>query len=186
MALMTRRTRTARPAVLLALSLGLLGGCQGDVPNADVEDRKVVTSGKQETALEAVPEAVLAAAQAAKPDLEISMAEYERRDGREYYDIGGTLPDGSELELDMMLGDPGWIVVEIQRDITMDLTPAVVGAALAAHSPDWRPDRIIESDQGDGVIIYEFFGPGNGDEPLKIEVKLEGEEAQVLADEWAH
>ena len=186
MALMTRWTGTTQSAVLLALSLGLLGACQGDVPHADVADGKVETSGKQDTALEAVPEAALAAARAARPDLEISMAEYERRDGREYYDIGGTLPDGSELELDMMLGDSGWIVAEIQRDITMDMAPAVVSTALASHSPDWRPDRIIESDQGDGVIIYEFFGPGDGDEPLKIEVKLEGGEANVLLDEWAH
>jgi hypothetical protein len=52
--------------------------------------------------------------------------------------------------------------------------------------PDWQPDRIIESDQGDGMIIYEFFGPGEGDVRTKIEVKLEAGAADVLADEWAH
>jgi hypothetical protein len=150
------------------------------------ERRKVDASGKQATGLDAVPEAVLAAARAARPDLEIAEAEYETRDGNEYYDVGGTLPDGSELELDMTLQGGAWTVVEIQRDIAYAAAPAVVRDELSAHAAGWTPDRIIESDQGDGVIIYEFFGPGETGEPKKIEVKLEQGKAEVLVDEWLH
>jgi hypothetical protein len=128
----------------------------------------------------------MAAALAARPELSITEAEFETRDGNEYYDVGGTLPDGSELELDMTRIDGVWTVVEFQRDIGMDLVPEDVAAALASGVPDWAPTRIIESDQGDGTIIYEFFGPGEGDELDKHEVKWTDGEAELLVDEWAH
>lgn len=170
---------------LSALCL-LLAACgEKAAPVAD-EGKKVAASGKQETGLDAVPAAVLAAARTARPDLNIEEAEYETRNGNEYYDVGGTLPDGSELELDMTLLDGVWTVVEVQRDIDYDVAPEAVRDALTAHAADWMPNRIIESDQGDGVIIYEFFGPGETDEPKKIEVKLEDGATEVLADEWVH
>ena len=164
-------------AVLLALS-----ACSPE-PH---EGHKVDASGKEETALDAVPAEVLAAAKAARPDLEITEAEYETRDGNEYYDVGGTLPDGSELELDMTRIDGAWTVVEFQRDIGMDLVPDDVAAVLAAGVPDWTPTRIIESDQGDGRVIYEFFGPGEGAEPAKHEVMWADGAAELLVDEWQH
>lgn len=153
---------------------------------ADDTGSKVDASGKVETALETIPDEVLAAAMAARPDLSITEAEYETRDGNEYYDVGGTLPDGSELELDMTMVDGVWTVVEFQRDIDMDRVPGDVTAALAAGVPDWIPSRIIESDQGDGTVIYEFFGPGEGQEPDKHEVKWTDGTAELLVDEWAH
>ena len=167
----------AMTAVLLALS-----ACSGE----HEESRKVDASGKEDTALDNVPGEVLAAALAARPDLVISEAEFETRDGNEYYDVGGTLPDGSELELDMTRVDGVWTVVEFQRDIQMDLVPELVATTLAAGVPDWTPTRIIESDQGDGTIVYEFFGPGEGDELAKHEVKWADGAAELLIDEWAH
>lgn len=153
----------------------------------DAEDgRTVDASGKQDTALDAVPAEVLVAALKARPDLSISEVEYETRDGNEYYDVGGTLPDGSELELDMTQIDGVWTAVEFQRDIGMDLVPADVAAALQAGVPDWTPTRIIEADQGDGTTIYEFFGPGDGDELDKHEVKWTDGMAELLVDEWVH
>jgi len=86
----------------------------------------------------------------------------------------------------MTIQDGVWTVVEVQRDIGIALAPAVVRDALAAHAPEWSPERIIESDQGDGIVIYEFFGPGVADEPTKIEVKFEDNAAEVLVDEWLH
>ncbi len=169
--------------VLLATSLS---ACDDSADPSGEAGRMVETSGKVEAALADVPAAAIDAAQAARPDLNILEAEYEVRDDREYYDVGGTLPDGSELELDMTKIDGVWTVVEIQRDIEMDILPAEVGAALAAYAPDWQPDRIIESDQGDSIVIYEFFGPGESAEPLKIEVKFENGDAEVLAGEWIH
>ena len=99
---------------------------------------------------------------------------------------GGTLPDGSEMELDMTQIDGVWTVVEFQRDIGMELVPEDVVAVLADGVPGWTPTRIIESDQGDGTIIYEFFAPGSGDELDKHEVKWTDGVAELLVDEWAH
>ena len=86
----------------------------------------------------------------------------------------------------MTLIDGVWTVVEVQRDIGIDLVPANVRETLAKALPDWTPDRIIESDQGDGVIVYEFFGPGESGETKKVEVKLAGGTAELLIDEWVH
>lgn len=148
--------------------------------------RQVETSGKEATALDLLPPEVLAAALAAKPDLAIEEAEYELRDGREYYDVGGTLPDGSEMELDMTRIDGTWAVVEFQRDIGIGTAPEAVRAALEGARSGWVAERIIESDQGDGTVIYEFFGVDDAGEALKIEVKWSDQVAEVLVDEWAH
>ncbi len=178
--------KTMTNVALLGFVTLLLCGC-GEKSHEPIEaGRKVETTGKQETDMDAVPDAVIAAALAARPELQITEAEHEVRDGREYYDVGGSLPDGSELELDMVLMDGQWSVVEFQRDVDLDAVPANVSAALTEDAPGWLPDRIIESDQGDGVVIYEFFGPGDTDDPKKIEVKLEDGQAEVLVDEWLH
>lgn len=166
--------------------LGALAIVASACTPADEEGHKVDSSGKEQTALDAVPQEVLDAALAARPELAVEEVEYETRDGKEYYDVGGTLPDGSELELDMTLIDGVWTAVEFQRDIGMDLVPPPVATALAAGVPDWMPTRIIESDQGDGTIVYEFFGPGAGDELAKYEVKWTDGTAELLVDEWAH
>lgn len=173
--------------ILLGLAAAAAAaGCGERAAPENEAGRKVETTGKQETALEAVPDEVLQVARRARPDLAVGEAEFEVRDGREYYDVGGTLPDGSELELDMTRVDGKWTVVEIQRDVGLDEVPGAVRDALAGHSPGWVPERIIESDQGDGVIIFEFFGQGRGGETVKTEVKFEGAVAEVLTDEWQH
>jgi len=169
-------------SAIVPLTVILLTACSGPVD----EGRKVDASGKEDTALDTLPADVIEAALGARPDLAITEAEYETRDGNEYYDVGGTLPDGSELELDMTRIDGVWTVVEFQRDIGMDLVPAPVAAALADGYPDWLPVRIIESDQGDGTIIYELFGEPMGDETVKHEVKWTDGEAELLVDEWLH
>lgn len=159
----------------------------GGADNAEAPSgRTVETSGKEEAALDLLPPEVLAAALAAKPDLAIAEAEYELRDGREYYDVGGTLPDGSEMELDMTNIDGVWTVVEFQRDIGIESAPDEVRAALDGARSGWVAERIIESDQGDGTIIYEFFGTDDAGDALKIEVKWSDQVAEVLVDEWAH
>jgi len=167
------------------ISIFVLGLAACGTPDAG-GGRKVDASGKKEIDLNAVPSEVLAAAMASQPDLVLSEAEYETRDGNEYYDVGGTMPDGSELELDITKIDGVWTVVETQRDIEMDSTPDAVAKALESKVSGWSPDRIIESDQGDGVVIYEFFGKDDDGEDTKIEVKFEGGQAEVLVDEWLH
>lgn len=169
-------------ALSLVAAVLALSACSA----VDEEGRKVDASGKEGKSLDAVPEEVLAAAIAARPELKIAEAEYEIRDGNEYYDVGGWLPDGSELELDMTRIDGTWTVVEFQRDIGMDLVPAEVAAVIDAGLPGWAPTRIIESDQGDGTIIYEFFAPGDGEQLVKREVKWSNGSAELLVDEWVH
>ena len=173
---------TTRIALISILVLGL-AAC---ATPGDGEGRKVDASGKVDIGLDAVPDEVLAAAMASQPELNLSEAEYETRDGNEYYDVGGTLPDGSELELDITKIDGVWTVVETQRDIEFETTPQAVARALHSKVGGWSPDRIIESDQGDGVVIYEFFGKDADGEETKIEVKFEGGQAEVLVDEWVH
>jgi len=171
----------------LALAcLGLVAGCGGHHDEAVAPGKKVETTGKETTALEHVPAEVLAAAGAARPDLEIAEAEHEVRDGRDYYDVGGFLPDGSEMELDMTQVDGAWTVVEFQRDIGMEALPATVAEVLTVSRPDWQPERIIESEQADGIVIYEFFGTAEDAQPIKVEVKWHGTIAEVLQDEWVH
>lgn len=171
-----------RLATLLAAAI-VLAACGGEHSPAG---HSVVSSGKEATRLEAVPEEVLQAAKSARPDLIIEEAEQEVRNGQEYYDIAGKMPDGSELELEMTTVDGAWTVVEIQRDIALAQVADGARQALSTAKPDWGPTRIIESDQGDGVIIYEFFGPGPDAGEIKIEVKWEDNQAEVLRDEWLH
>lgn len=162
------------------LAVSLLVGCSA----GEREGHTVDASGKEAAALDTLPDEVVAAALAARPELSITAAEYETRDGDEYYDVGGVLPDGSELELDMTRVNGVWTVVEFQRDIGMGQVPEPVAAALEDGVAGWSPVRIIESDQGDGTIIYEFFG--SEQPPVKHEVMWTGGKAELLVDEWKH
>jgi hypothetical protein len=157
-------------------------------PKAPDQAGRVKTSGKEQTALAAVPKEVLDAARSAQPTMSFTEAEAEVRDGRNYYDLGGRLPDGSEIELDLLQERNGWIVVETQRDIAFASAPEPVRAASLQADPTFAPARVIESRQNDGVVIYEVFGPpptGGGD-PRKIEIKFDGNKAELLTKEWAH
>lgn len=176
-------TRFTRAFPWLIAGAGLAAcGAGADDPAAGT----VVTSGKIDTQLEDVPAEVLQAAREARPDLDPATAEYEVRDGREYYDIEGRLPDGSEIELDMTREGQKWTVVEVQRDVSLDQVEEPVRRELAGTRPDWTPARIIESDQGGGLVIYEFFGPGPAGEEIKVEVKWQDGAAEVLQEEWMH
>jgi hypothetical protein len=179
-------TKLTSHYLLIAAAAAMLSACGEADARTGPQGQTVETSGKEAAVLDALPPEVLAAARAARPELTITQAEHELRDGKDYYDVGGTMPDGSELELDMTRVDGEWMVVEFQRDIEFDVAPDAVRSALDGHAPDWRPERIIESDQGDGIVIYEFFGDDASGEPVKIEVKWQQGVAEVLRDEWQH
>jgi hypothetical protein len=127
------------------------------------------------------PSDVSAAVKAAMPQMTIADAELKERDGRRYYDVEGTLPDGSEIELDMLQTAQGWQVVEIQRDIAWTAAPAPVRAA----APAARPVRVIESKQNDGAVVYELFAEGQPKDPA-IEVMWKDGQAKVLTNRWPH
>ena len=176
-----------KPLIVLVIAGVALSSCQAEEPRIPEPAEKVETSGKAKTGLDDVPAEVLAAAKAAQPTMTFTEAESEVREGRNYYDVGGRLPDGSEVELDMLQEPTGWTVVETQRDIAFATTPKPVQAAIGGADPAFRPDRVIESRQNDGIVIYELFGPAReGAEPRKVEIKFDGRRAEILTKEWAH
>jgi hypothetical protein len=183
--------------LVLAGALFSLGACgaagqDGNVAtsneNAAAAAKTVATSGKSDVALADVPADVLAAARAARPGFTPAEAEAETREGRRYFDIEGTLADGSEIEFDILEEGGRWRVVEIQRDMDLAAAPALVRQAAAAHDAGFTPTRVIESTQTDGgLVIYELFGPkGSDPQGRKIEIKWDGRKAELLKQEWAH
>ena len=166
---------------LLPLTL-CLAACGGGEAERNEASNQVVTSGKSEVPLAEVPPEVLAAAAAARPGFTPAEAEAETRDGRRYFDVGGTLADGSEVEFDIMEEGGRWRVVETQRDIAFAAVPAPVREAALAKEAALQPTRVIESVQADGLTIYELYaGPDR-----KLEVKWDGKSAELLTEEWAH
>lgn len=147
--------------------------------------QKVDATGKASVDLSSIPPEVLAAVEAARPGMQVAEAEHEQRNGNDYYDVEGTL-NGAQIELDLTKIDGVWKVVEIQRDIVVAEVPANVMTALTGANAQFAPTRIIESDQDNGVVIYEFFGPDAAGKETKIEVKLENNAAEVLQAEWVH
>ena len=167
--------------ILFAAAFCALAAC------TTAEPARVATSGKSAVALADLPAEVLAAATALRPTFTASEAEAETREGRRYFDVGGTLADGSEIEFDIMEEGGRWRVVEVQRDLRIEGVPDAVRAAARRHDAAFTPTRIIESDQTDGVVIYELFGPKGGDpQGRKVEIKWDGTRAEVLTKEWAH
>ena len=176
-----------RVAMAMLAALPALTACGGEAPDDEAgtaRSNRVETSGKTDVPLAEVPGAVLAAARAVRPDFTPAEAETETRDGRLYYDVEGTLPDGSEIEFDIMEEGGKWRVVETQRDIAFAAAPEPV---RAAHKAGFTPNRVIESTQADGLVIYELFGEAGGDpQGRKVEIKWDGRKAELLDKEWAH
>jgi hypothetical protein len=154
----------------------------GPAPESNrAESNRVAASGKVDVAPAAVPAPVLAAARAARPGFVPDEAQSETRDGRLYYDIEGRLPDGTEIEFDIVEQGGAWRVVETQRDIAFAAVPGPVRAAALAHDAALAPTRVIESVQADGLVIFELY-----QDERKVEIRWDGRQAAVLAREWAH
>lgn len=173
--------------IILGVAAAALVACQ-EAPEAEGDEAEIgeFLNDKVEVAIDDVPPAVLKAARDRRPDLQFTAAEKELRNGRVYFDVEGTDETGAEIELDIMQDGEAWTVVEIQRDIALEAAPEPVRKALARNAPGVAPDRVIESDQGDGVIIYEFFDRAANGEESKYEVKFDSETAVFLTEEWAH
>jgi len=138
-----------------------------------------------EVAPEALPAAVVSVVLASSPGLTVTGAERKEREGRVYFDVAGTRPDGAEIELDVQQIADGYSVVEIQRDMTFDQMPPAVQAAAERATGGVAPARIIESVQQDGAAIFELFAAGQPLEPA-IEVRWSNEQATLLTERWPH
>ena len=116
-----------------------------------------------------LPPGIRDAVLARVPGMTIAEAERKERGGKLFFDVEGTRPDGSPVELDLIEKAGAWRVVEMQRDIAWADAPAPVRAAAAAPADAFTPARVIESTQEDGTIVYELFAPGKADEPAAEE-----------------
>ncbi|HVL42068.1 MAG TPA: hypothetical protein VM348_07920 [Brevundimonas sp.] len=122
----------------------------------------------------------------ARPGMIISEAELKERDGRRYYDVEGRMPDGSDIELDLLETPSGWKVVEIQRDLAWNRVPAGVRTAAEGARAGFAPVRVIESVQADdGAVIYELFAEGQPATPA-LEVRAHDGQTEVLKEAWPH
>ena len=182
--------RRTAPALILC---AVLAACSpaADTGNATAADNGVLPTGP-DTAISNVAQAELPAGLAALvettvPGMTIAEAERKEREGRVYYDVEGTRPDGSAVEIDVLQAPDGKLTaVEVQRDIDWASAPAEVRTAAAAKKDAFAPQRVIESRQVDsGATIYELFAPGRKDEPA-MEVRWQNGKAEVLGERWAH
>ncbi|MBL0768866.1 hypothetical protein JI743_08620 [Sphingopyxis sp. DHUNG17] len=161
-----------RRMVVAAAALGVLAGCSED-PAADARGdagaNAVLPAGPaariDKIAAADLPDAVRAAVLTRIPDMTIVEAERKERDGMVFYDVEGTRADGSEIELDILEEGGQYRVVEVQRDIEWTAAPAEVIAAAGAAPDSFTPERVIESTQNDGTVVFELFAPGKPDEP---------------------
>jgi len=132
-----------------------------------------------------LPAAVVSIVKAAAPGLTIKEAEFKEREDRRYYDVEGHMPDGSEIEFDLLEKNGKWEIVETQRDVAWVDAPKIVRDTAAASGKAIKPVRVIESTQADGMLIYELFAAGKPEEP-SMEVSLKDGQAKVLAEVWPH
>lgn len=138
-----------------------------------------------EVAVKDIPASVVSVVKAAAPGMTIKEAELKERADRRYYDVEGVMPDGSEIEFDLLEKNGAWEIVETQRDVAWASAPQLVRDTAAASGKAIKPVRVIESKQTDGMVIYELFAAGKPDEP-SMEVSLKDGKAKVLAEVWPH
>lgn len=161
------------PAVVLCTT----AAC-GEMPVSSPESNVEIT----EIAPADLPADVRALSEGAAEGFTITDVLKKVRDGRTYYDVEGELPDGSEIEYDILMTEAGPEIVEIQRDVDW----ADVPEAIRAAAPDASPERVIESTQTDGTIIYELFAPGAPADPaMEISLGVDGS-VTVLDERWPH
>ncbi|MDD9998520.1 MAG: hypothetical protein OXQ89_12335 [Rhodospirillaceae bacterium] len=100
------------------------------------------------------------------------------------YEVTGTLPNGDEIEVDMVQSNGAWTVDEIQRDIAWSTVPEPVRAVAGAVPDSFEPIRVIESTQAaDGSIVYELFRATADGSPSRgpaMEVRWHEGSAEVM------
>ncbi len=157
-------------------------GETSETPHQMVDSTKVVIT---EINAADLPASVATLVKTKRPDFTAEEIQKKVRDGRTYYDIEGTIGNGDEIGLDVLMEAQGPVIVEIQRDIGFsDLSTAVQQMAMKA-SGDVSPARIIESIQTDESVIFEFFNPGSPSDPA-YEIQVKNDEAKLLDERWEH
>ena len=133
-----------------------------------------------EATVSPVPADIAAVASAAAPGITITSGEF----GNDQYEVTGTLPNGDEIEIDMVQSNGAWTVLEIQRDVAWSSVPEPVRAAAAAAPDSFEPVRVIESTQAeDGSVVYELFRAAQDGSPSRgpaMEVRWHEGSAEVI------
>jgi hypothetical protein len=164
---------------LVALALAAAVACSSPASETTPEATPAQTSSS------AVPAEVAAVVSAARPGISITNGELNA--AQNVYEVTGTMPNGDEVELDLVQANGAWTVVEIQRDVAWSSVPEPVRAAAATAPNSFEPVRVIESTQAeDGAVIFELFAqaqdgsPGGGP---AMEVRWHNEKAEVVPQE---
>jgi putative hemolysin len=115
-----------------------------------------------QAAAPAVPADIAAIVSAAAPGISITGGELNN--SKTEYEVTGTMPNGDEVEFDLVQANGTWSVLEIQRDVPWSSVPEPVRAAANAAQKGFEPVRVIESKEPkDGAVIYELFAaPAQG------------------------
>jgi len=154
-------------SVLSSVFACMLIACRAvDTPQPQTDDTI-------EVSLKDVPKNVSKVVMAQSPDFKMVEVLKKRRSDRIYYDVEGELPNGDEIEFDVLITENGPKIVEIQRDIAWTVTPQSVQDVVGeANSDNLDVVRIIESKQvGSDTIIYEIFVLGQAAKP-RFEVSV--------------
>lgn len=172
-------TRTSALSGLLACALTACSGA--DAPQSAADETV-------EVMLKDVPADVKNVVMSMSPDFEMVEVLKKRREGRTYFDVEGELPNGNEIEFDILITDDGPKIVEIQRDIRWKTVPkAAKKIVRKANADKAKIVRVIESKQAEAdMIIYEIFVEGHPSTP-RFEVSVTDGGSPVLLDTpWKH
>ncbi|WP_143871985.1 PepSY-like domain-containing protein [Catenovulum sediminis] len=181
------RFTTIGTIVFLALAVSACGKTT-EAPQIPETKQEVGSSLHQKYKLELdeIPSKVLEAIRNKRAGFTVQEAEKELKHGKTYIDVEGIDDQGNEIEFDLLQVDGQWEIVEVQRDLTLEQCPAGVITTFKKHVPEVLPKRIIESEQTNGAIIYEFYVVDKQGQEAKYEVKLENGETEFLTSEWQH
>lgn len=172
-------TRVGGIAVLALVAAACSEGKAPEAANGMLAPGPETNSSEIDPA--ALPAGVRAIVDRHLPGMKVAETERKEREGRVYYDVEGTRPDGSEVELDILQDGERFTLVEVQRDLAWAQVPAEVRAAAGG----FVAERVIESTQPDGSVIYELFAPGKPKEPA-IEARLQDGKAELLKERSPH
>lgn len=173
------KTRLYRALLTVAIGTSCVAHAEQSDIGSDLYEKQAVSG-------DSVPAQALESVRKLQPGFELREAESESKHGNQYLDLEGVTAEGKEIEFDMLLNEQNlWEVVEIQRDLSLDECPQPVRELYHEHFEAPEPQRIIESKQMDGLIIYELYFVEAG-QTTKSEIKLDGDTATLLEEEWTH
>ena len=125
-----------------------------------------------------VPEVVLDTAIETAPGATFDRISIEIEDGVVVYEFESEDASGKHIEIDVL--EDGTLD-EIELEMSMEETPAVVLAAMDKATPGFEPTYIEASVRRDGSFVYEFEGIYDGRE-IDVEIAEDGTVLKIVDD----